>query len=122
MSFSPSGPSPDGLALSYRLTTIEEEIRGLKAQFNRYETTRENDLKLQGIRDSLRRIEDEVSEIRKQVVEQERTSKERDVAQQQNQSRLQIRVLYGILSIIGGIAVAVITALIIYFLTHLPVM
>jgi hypothetical protein len=115
-----SQDSGNGLALSYRLTTVEEEVRGLRAQFDRYETTRESNLKLDQIRDTLRRIESDVTDIKQQMIVQEKASKERDVEQQQGQSRLQIRVLYTTLSVIGGVFVTIITALIIYFLTHLP--
>lgn len=111
---------PDGNAITYRLTTVEDELRGLKVQLDRYETTRENDLKLQGIRDTLRRIENDIADIKQQLTSQEKASQERDAAVQQEQSQFKIRVLYGVLSVLGGIAATVVAALIINFLMHVP--
>jgi hypothetical protein len=108
--------------LLLRIELMEREVKRLSEQLQGYVPARENDLKVQGIQDSVKRIEGDLSEAKRQLVElnskltaQEQTAQLRDNEQRASQDKLQIRVLVGILSTVGGIIVAVI----IFYLTHL---
>jgi len=107
--------------LLYRVENVEKEIVSLRQQLSLYEPVRENDLKLQSIKDTTLRIETELSKVKERVeainsrmVLQEQESATRDAKQREETSKLQIRVLWGILSSI----IAVGTAILIGYVTH----
>ena len=89
-------------------------MQQLQNELHAYVPARENDLQLQTIRSTVERIEGDVKEARKQVTDLnaklETQSKEQDL--------MQIRVLKWAVGIFVGIVVTVITAMLIYFLTH----
>jgi len=112
----------DFTTISYRLDGVEKQLNMLQGQLHQYVPVRENELQLRGIQDSVRRIEDDVAEIRKQIsdmtqkmISQESEAQKRDNAQRESQDKLQIRVLYGVVSIV----ISVLVALLIAYLTHL---
>lgn len=112
---------PDFNTLTYRLDGIEKQINVLQSQLQHYVPVRENELQLRGIQDSVRDVKSDVAEIRKTInemaqkmVEQENAARERDNAQRESQDKLQIRVLYGVVSIVVTILVGVA----VFWLTH----
>jgi hypothetical protein len=100
--------------LSYRMGSLEQHVQQLQSELRTYVPARENDLQLQSIRSTVERIERDVQEARKQVTDLntklETQGKEQDL--------IQIRVLKWAVGIFVGIVVTVITAMLIYFLTH----
>lgn len=109
------------IAISFRINVLERDITDLKEQFNRYVPIRENDLQLSIIRNTVNRIEQEITEARKQLselsdklVKQEKDVQQRDAAQRESQAALQIRVLWGTVSIV----IAVLTSILIGYITH----
>ena len=112
---------PDFSTLSYRLDGIEKQIGVLQNQLQHYVPVRENELQLRSIQDSVRDVKSDVAEIRKTInemaqkmIEQENAARERDNAQRESQDKLQIKVLWGIMSII----IAIVVGVVIYWLTH----
>lgn len=107
--------------LKYRLDMLEASVSALKQQLERYVPARENDLQLQSIRGTVERIERDVSETKRQLVEtanklilQEADSQRRDVAQRESQASLQIKVLWGIVSVV----ITVLTSVVIGYVSH----
>jgi chromosome segregation ATPase len=112
---------PDFNTLSYRLDGIEKQIVVLQNQLQHYVPVRENELQLRNIQDSVRDVKTDMAEIRKTIndmaqkmIDQENAARERDNAQRESQDKLQIRVLYGAISVIITIMVGVI----IFWITH----
>jgi hypothetical protein len=108
--------------LLYRVEVMEKDIGYLKSQLNLYEPTRENDLKLSRINDTVGRIETELSKVKDRLegmntrmVTQEKEYRDRDDAQRASQDKLQIRVLWGIVSTV----IAILSAVLIGYLTHI---
>lgn len=101
----------DLTTLQYRIETVERDIQQLKSQFQLYVPSRENDLILQSIKESVKRIEDEVAAMKLQLAVLTGQLSE----QEQNAQKLQIRILWGAVSIIITIAVSVL----VFYLTHL---
>lgn len=109
-----------GLAL-YRITMIEQDFLQFKQQLQLYETTRENDLKLEAIRMSAHHIEADLlivktsqADIHARITLKETESLQRDTEAEKSQNMLQIKVLVGILSTISMVIVGVL----IFYLTH----
>lgn len=112
---------PDFSTLTFRLDGIEKQLNTLQGQFSLYVPQRENELQLRSIETSVHEIKSDVAEIRKQIsdmtqkmINQETEAQRRDNAQRESQDKLQIRVLYGIVSVV----VSVLVALLIAYLTH----
>lgn len=115
-------PLPDLTALTFKVETIEHEVSRLRDQLQSYVPARENDLKLQSIQDTVKRIEADVGKAKEQLLEmngkltkQEQESQARDAQQREAQDKLQIRVLWGIVSTVLAVLVGVLIA----YLTHL---
>lgn len=113
---------PEFSSLSYRLDGIEKQIGVLQNQLQHYVPVRENELQLRSIQDSVRDVKSDVAEIRKTItemaqkmVEQENAARERDNAQRESQDKLQIRVLWFIVSS----AILILSGVLIGFFTHL---
>ena len=109
-------------AITFRITALERDVADLKEQLNRYVPVRENELQLKSIRDTADRIEREVQEARKQLeivnsklVTQETEAQKREAAQRESQAALQIKVLWGIVSTIIGLLIAVLVGYITHF-------
>jgi len=107
-------PPTDISTLAYRITSLEKHVQQLQDELHAYVPARENDLQLQTIRSTVERIEGDVKEARRQVtdlnVKLETQGKEQD--------KIQINVLKWAVGIFVGIVVAVVTSMLIYFLTH----
>lgn len=108
--------------LAYRVTMLETEVNTLKSQFNAYTPTRENDLRLQNIQDTLHRIEIEVQQVKSEVNTQNdklvtlQQSQDRKITDQQtDQQKVVIRVLWGMVCGVFG----VVLTLIVSYLTRL---
>ena len=90
--------------LLYRVESVEKDVVQLKTQLNLYEPIRESDLKLSRINDIVVRIETDLKSVKEKV---------EDIAE--DQSRLQIRTLWYIVTTI----VTILSALLIGYLTHI---
>jgi len=108
--------------IAYRIDAIEREVAALRSQLERYVPVRENELHLQSIRSTVERIEREVQDAKKQAADlntrlfaQQAESERRDTAQRESQAALQIKVLWGVVSLV----IAVLSAVLIAFLTGL---
>jgi len=114
-------PPQDITMLSYRIEGIEKEVQRLSTQLGNYVPQRENDLKLQSIQDTTKRIEGEVADAKKQLIEmnakliaQATDVQKRDAEQKESQSQLQIKVLVAIVSSV----LIVVTGVLIGYITH----
>jgi len=103
------------------MDSIEKEIMTFKQQLQAYDTSRENDLKLQRINDTAGRIEADIramktgmEEMNTRMLTKEGESKQRDSDTTSAQDRLQIKVLVGILLLI----VSVVSSLLVFYITH----
>lgn len=115
---------PQGETLAtilYRVTSIEADFARFKEQLKAYDTTRENDLKLERINDTATRMEVELRTVRQnledmntRMLTKEGESKQRDSDTSTAQDKLQIKVLVGILTTIIGI----VATLLIFYITH----
>lgn len=120
--------SQDIAALTHRITTVEfhvenaeKELEQLRSLLANYVPARENDLKLQSIQETVKRIESDVISAKNQLTElnaklaaQEAEARQRDAQQRESQDKLQIRVLWGIVATIITIA----SGVLIGYLTH----
>ena len=111
-------PQPQSESISniiYRLEATEKDVVQIKAQLRElpqsYVLARENDLRLQSIQESVRRIETDVGEAKKQLTDMSSKLAE----QRESQSQLQIRVLYGVVAVI----ITILSGVLIGYLTHL---
>jgi hypothetical protein len=107
--------------LLFRLDSVEKDIVSLRQQLSLYEPVRENDLKLQSIKDTTLRIESELGKVKERIeslnakmVAQEQESAKRDAAQREANDKLQIKVLWGVVSTVLAIG----TAVLIGYITH----
>lgn len=103
-------PQQDQSVLSYKLNQVEQEVERLREQLRLYVTTRENELQLRSIQDAVSRIERDIGETKKQVSEVDTKL----IAQREVLDRLQIKVLWGVVSVV----LSVLTALFIAYITH----
>ncbi len=110
----------------YRLDATEKDISQIKSQLKElpqsYVLTRENDLRLQSVQETVKRIEADVGETKKQVTtlstqmtEQKQEVQQRDAQQRESQDKLVIRVLWGALSIV----ITIISLAIVAYYTHI---
>jgi chromosome segregation ATPase len=109
------------LPLIFRMNSLEQDISELKKQLVSYVPLRENDLQLRGIRDIVDRIERDVIDTKKnlgdintRLVEQEVEVQRKEAALRENQSALQIKVLWGAISLI----ITGLTSVLIGYITH----
>lgn len=94
----------DFATMLYRLNAVEQQVVQLHTQLQLYVPIRENELQLQAIKSTVDRIEDDVKETKRQVVEM------RDL-----QDKLQIRVLIGIVTTVVTILSGTVIAYIAHF-------
>lgn len=109
--------------LTVRLAFIEQQVRQLQSQLQTYVPIRENELQLRGIQETVNRIEREVQDAKKQLVDmndrlvrQKEELQTKDTEQREKQDKLQIKALWFIVSTVIG----VLTALLVAYLTRLP--
>lgn len=107
-------PNSHVLALTYRVQAMEQEVRSIKAQINGVVTQRENELQLRPIRDTVERIEKKLADMEKASNEQREALEKRITEQGNSQDKLQIRVLWGIVST----GIVILTSVLVAFLTH----
>lgn len=105
----------------YRLESVEKDIVGLRQQLTLYEPVKENDLKLQSIKETTLRIETELSKVKEKVesinnklVTQDQETTLKYASAREASDKLQIRILWYIVSGILGLGGAVLVG----FLTH----
>jgi uncharacterized protein YhaN len=108
--------------LLIRVNNVEQQVKQVQTQLNQYVPASVNDLQLQSIRSAVDRIEHDVSDMKRQFVDlnaklatQETEARQRDVDQRESQDKLQIRVLWGVVSVVITIFVGVLLA----YVTHL---
>lgn len=108
--------------LLYRVETVEREVVQLKSQLSLYEPARESELKLQSIKDTVGRIEAELGKVKDKLetmnahmIAQETEAQKRDVATRETLSKLQIRVLWGVVSTV----IIILTGVLVGYITHL---
>lgn len=114
---------PESIAtLIYRIETMERDVAQLKSQLTLYEPTRENDLKLQRINDTVGRIETELGKVKERLesmntklTQQEQAARERDSQQREEQAKLVI----GTLKWAVGLVVSGLLLLLGAYFTHL---
>lgn len=97
--------------LHFRMMALEKDVTQLKAQLASYVPIRENELQLASIRGTVERIEKEVGETKKHIEEMD----ERMEDQREAQDKLLIKILWGAVSLVMGVLVALLIA----YLTHL---
>lgn len=111
--------SPDMMTgLIIRINSLEQQSQQVQTQLQQVHTQLQSyvpasmhDLQLQSIRSSVDRIEHDVGEMKRQFNELNTEL----TTQRENQDKLQIRVLWGIVSLV----ITVLTAVLIGYLTHL---
>lgn len=114
-------PPSDQATLIYRIEALERMVQQLQTQLQQYVPAKENELQLRIIKDTVERIEREVSSAKAELTnlntkisDSEVKSQERYASQRESQDKLQIRVLWGAVSTVIAILVGVIIA----YLTH----
>jgi cation transport ATPase len=125
----PSEHNSNTTSLLIRVNTVEQQVNQVQAQLHQvqsdlrqYVPVSVNDLQLQSIRQSVDRIERDVSEIKREMgdvnaklTKQDQEAQQRDAVQRENQDKLQIRVLWFIVASV----ITVLTGVLIAFLNHL---
>jgi DNA repair exonuclease SbcCD ATPase subunit len=119
----PMGPAPNEFTtLGYRIDSVERQIQQLQGQLHLYVPQRENELQLRAIQDTVHRIEGDVAEIRQKmneitatIVKQEQDAQSRDAQQRESQDKLQIRVLWFLVSVV----VTILTGILVGYIIHL---
>ncbi len=114
---------PDSTAaIIIRISTLEQDVVELKRQLNSFVPLRENDLQLKNIRDSVDRIERDIIDAIKQLTDvstkmttQDIEAQKREAEIRESQTSLQIRVLWGSLSLIIGLLMSVLVGYITHF-------
>jgi len=107
-------------SLAFRMDLVEKDLGKLGDQLSAYVLARENDLKLQGIQDTVRRIEGNIAVSNQQIanVGEKLTALEidqqrRDADARDSQNKLVIRVLLAIgtaiVTVVGGVLIALFT-------------
>lgn len=111
----------DQSTLLYRIESLERMVRDLQTQLQQYVRSSENSLHMQAIRDTVERIERELGFAKNQLTDlntkltsSEIEARERDAAQRESQDKLQIRMLWGAVSVV----VTILSLVIVNYITH----
>ncbi|SRR6266567_1828933 len=111
------GMQQDQSTLTFRIEALEKMVQQLQNQLQQYVPAKENELQLRSIRETVERIEREVSSAKSQLTDlntkladSEVEAQKRDSALKENQNQMQIRVLAGIVSIFIAILLSIIGA------------
>jgi hypothetical protein len=100
--------------LAFRLDSLEKrlekDVERLNMQLSNYVPVRENELKLQSIQDIVKRIEAEITDSKQQMIDiSEKLDKQRE-----SQDKLQIRMLYAVVTTV----ITVLSGVLIGYITH----
>jgi len=101
--------------ISFRLDSLEKELSDVKKQLSMYVPLRENDLQLKVIRDTIDRIEQQLTSLEEKILAQEFEMQKREAAAQHSQASLQIKILWGTVSTIIGLLASILVG----YITHL---
>ncbi len=109
-------------AFAFRIGALERDIADLRQQLHLYVPAKENELQLNNIQESVEHIEQDVQwlkkkleELNNKLMDQELAAQHRDAVQRESQAALQIRVLWGTISVIMTIMTSVLVA----YITHM---
>ncbi len=116
-------PTPqDQSTLIYRIEILERLFHDLQTQLQQYVRASENNLHLQAIKETVLRIEQELglaknqlTDLNAKLVTSEAEAQKRDAAQRESQDKLQIRVLWGAISVI----ITILSLVIVGYLTKI---
>ncbi|GAC1471034.1 MAG: hypothetical protein PVS3B1_16130 [Ktedonobacteraceae bacterium] len=103
------------LPMLFRVMTVEHDIVELKAQMSLTVATKENDIEIVDMRGIIQRMEIEVEEVKKQLEDVVTKQIELGSDAQKNIAALQIRVLWGAVSLVVGLLMSVLVG----YITHL---
>lgn len=113
---------PDQATLIYRIESLERLFHDLQQQLQQYVRSSENNLHLQAIRETCERIERELTlaknqltDLNTRLVVSESEAQKRDAAQRESQDKLQIRILWGAVSVI----ITILSLVIVGYLTKI---
>lgn len=95
----------------YRLNALEQQVLQLHNQLQLYVPVRENELQLQVIKSTVERIEDDVKATKVQVGEMRDTQDK----MRESQDKLQIRILWGIVSLV----ITILSGILIAYIAHI---
>jgi len=111
------GMQQDQSTLTFLIEALEKMVQQLQNQLQQYVPAKENELQLRSIRETVERIEPQVSSAKSQLTDlntklgdSEVEAQKRDSALKENQNQMQIRVLAGIVSIFIAILLSIIGA------------
>jgi len=99
-------------SIEYRFKAVEQDLEVLRRHLSEYVRVREHDLQLTSISDTAIRVEREVQNIKQEM----QVMNTRLAAQDKQQDKIQISVLKWAVSIFVGIAVSIVTAVLLYFI------
>ncbi len=109
-------------AFAFRIGALERDVTDLRQQLHLYVPAKENELQLNNIQEVVEHIEKDIQslkskleEINNKLVEQELAAQRRDAQQRENQATLQIRVLWGTISVI----ITIMTSVLVAYVTHM---
>ncbi|GAC1362824.1 MAG: hypothetical protein NVS2B12_13260 [Ktedonobacteraceae bacterium] len=100
--------------VQFRVGSLERELENVKRQLSLYVPTRENELQLKVINETVNRIEKDLASLSRKFIIQELEDQKREATLQRNQANLQIKILWGAVSTIVGL----ITSVLVGYLTH----
>ena len=117
------GGMPDSTAaIIFRISALEQDVAELKRQLSMFVPMRENELQLKNICNSVDRIEKDIADAKKQLMDvnarlitQDTEAQKREAQIREGQTSLQIRVLWGSLSLIIGLLMSVLVGYITHF-------
>lgn len=111
----------DHATLIYRIEALERMVQQLQTQLQQYVPAKENELQLRIIKETVERIEREVgnaklqlTDLNTKLVASESEAQKRDAAQRESQDKLQIRILWGAISVV----ITILSLVIVGYITH----
>lgn len=110
MATPPQPPTADITALTYRVAAVEQRVQRIEDVLHTYVPARENELQLKSVNDTTQRIETEVQDIKASLTD----LAEKIAGQRESQDKLQIRVLYAVISVI----ITILSGVLVAYLTH----
>jgi chromosome segregation ATPase len=113
MSQNNATPADQFAMLLFRIGALEQSMKELQAQLRSYVPLRENDLQLETIKNTVGRMEQDLADAKRQLVELNSKLATQAADLRESQDKLQIRVLWFIVStiilILVGVLVGVLT-------------
>lgn len=106
---------PEIATILYRVEALERQNKDLTTQLDRYVLARENDLRLQTIQASMARMENDVSDTKKQLIDLNVRLSSQKAEQQDAQNKLLIKVLWGAVSLVIVTLLTILTSYITHF-------